>query len=144
MLFRSTGIARRYVSQFGLSDKIGPILIGDNETEVFLGRELSSRRSVSERTAELVDEEVKRVIQTAFDRAKQVLTDNRDLLDKIAAALLDRETLSREDIEVLRRGEQLPPRAPVALPSSTTPPAPPAAEPKRTPPMLGGPEVSPA
>ena len=65
---------------------IGPILIGDNETEVFLGRELSSRRTVSERTAELVDEEVKRVIQTAFDRAKQVLTDNRDLLDKIAAA----------------------------------------------------------
>ena len=141
---QATGIARRYVSQFGLSDKIGPILIGDNETEVFLGRELSSRRSVSERTAELVDEEVKRVIQTAFDRAKQVLTDNRDLLDKIAAALLDRETLSREDIEVLRRGEQLPPRAPVALPSSSTPPAPPAAEPKRTPPMLGGPEVSPA
>ena len=106
--------------------------------------DLSSRRTVSERTAELVDEEVKRVIQTAFDRAKQVLTDNRDLLDKIAAALLDRETLTREDIEVLRRGEQLPPRAPVALPSSTTPPAPPAAEPKRTPPMLGGPEVSPA
>jgi cell division protease FtsH len=141
---QATGIARRYVSQFGLSDKIGPILIGDNETEVFLGRELSSRRTVSERTAELVDEEVKRVIQTAFDRAKQVLTDNRDLLDKIAAALLDRETLTREDIEVLRRGEQLPPRAPVALPSSTTPPAPPAAEPKRTPPMLGGPEVSPA
>jgi cell division protease FtsH len=141
---QATGIARRYVSQFGLSDKIGPILIGDNETEVFLGRELSSRRTVSERTAELVDEEVKRVIQTAFDRAKQVLTDNRGLLDQIAAALLERETLTREDIEILRRGEQLPPRAPVSLPSSTTPPAPPAAEPKRTPPMLGGPEVSPA
>jgi cell division protease FtsH len=127
---QATGIARRYVSQFGLSEKIGPILIGDNDTEVFLGRELSSRRSVSERTAELVDEEVKRVIQEAHERAKRVLTDNRPLLDQIAAALLERETLSREDIEMLRRGEELPPRAPAALTPPPAPPAP-AAEPKR-------------
>ncbi|HVZ47970.1 MAG TPA: cell division protein FtsH, partial [Gemmatimonadaceae bacterium] len=141
---QATAIARRYVSQFGLSEKIGPILIGENDTEVFLGRELSSRRNVSERTAELVDEEVKRVIQEAHARAQQVLTDNRDLLDKIAAALLERETLSREDIETLRRGDELPPRAPATL-TPPTPPAPaPALEPKRTPPMLGGPEPRPA
>jgi cell division protease FtsH len=142
---QATGIARRYVSQFGLSEKIGPILVGENETEVFLGRELSSRRTVSERTAELVDEEVKRVIQTAYDRAKQVLTEHRDLLDKIAAALLERETLTREDIEVLRRGEELPPRAPATLNPPPQPVAPaPVAEPKRTPPLLGGPEPRPA
>ncbi|MEA3245985.1 MAG: ATP-dependent zinc metalloprotease FtsH, partial [Gemmatimonadota bacterium] len=129
---QATGIARRYVSQLGLSEKIGPILVGENETEVFLGRELSSRRNVSERTAELVDEEVKRVIQTAFDRAKQVLTENRELLDKIAAALLERETLTREDIETLRRGDELPPRAAATLAPPAPPATPvPAAEPKR-------------
>jgi cell division protease FtsH len=142
---QATGIARRYVAQLGLSDKIGPILVGENETEVFLGRELSSRRNVSERTAELVDEEVKRVIQTAYDRAKQVLAENRALLDKIAAALLERETLTREDIEILRRGEELPPRAAATLAAPTPPAAPaPVAEPKRTPPLLGGPEPRPA
>ncbi|MCC7194817.1 MAG: ATP-dependent zinc metalloprotease FtsH [Gemmatimonadaceae bacterium] len=143
---QATGIARRYVSQFGLSEKIGPILVGENETEVFLGRELTSRRNVSERTAELVDEEVKRVIQTAFDRAKQVLSENRDLLDKIAAALLERETLTREDIEVLRRGEELPPRAPIVTSPKVEAPSatPAAAEPKRTPPLLGGPNPHPA
>ena len=141
----ATNLARRYVSQWGLSEKIGPILVGENETEVFLGREFGSRRTVSERTAELVDEEVKRVIGVAYDRATVVLTEHRALLDKIAASLLDRETLSREDFATLQRGEDLPPRAPVALPALGTTPAPtPIAEPKRTPPMLGGPEPSPA
>ena len=142
----ASGLARRYVSQWGLSEKIGPILVGENETEVFLGRDFGSRRVVSERTAELVDEEVKRVIGVAYDRATVVLTENRDLLDRIAAALLDRETLSREDFLTLQRGEELPPRPPVVLASTgTTPPAPtPVVEPKRVPPMLGGPEPSPA
>ncbi len=59
---QATALARRYVSQWGLSDAIGPMLVGDNEQEVFLGRELSHRREVSERTAQLVDAEVARVI----------------------------------------------------------------------------------
>src|SRR5678815_2989626 len=114
---QATGIARRYVTQWGLSDTIGPILVGDNEQEVFLGRELMSRREVSEKTAQLVDTEVKRVIDQAFNRAKAVLTEHIDLLHKVAAALLERETLTREDIEILRRNEQLPPRTPT-LPTS--------------------------
>jgi cell division protease FtsH len=141
----ATQLARRYVSQWGLSDAIGPILVGDNETEVFLGRELASRRQVSERTAEQVDAEVKRVIEQAFARAKQVLTENRALLDRIAAALLERETLSREDFEILAKGGELPPRAPApALPAAAATPAPTTTEPKRAPPLLGGPEPKPA
>jgi cell division protease FtsH len=143
---QATGIARRYVSQWGLSDAIGPILVGDNEQEVFLGRELSHRREVSENTAELVDAEVSRVITEAFNRAKHTLTENIDLLHKVASALLERETLTREDIAVLMRGEQLPPRTPGgATPAASAPvTATPVLEPRRTPPLLGGPEPSPA
>ncbi len=72
---QATGIARRYVSQWGLSDAIGPVLVGDNEQEVFLGRELQHRREVSEKTAQLVDTEVSRVIADAYNRARQALTE---------------------------------------------------------------------
>ncbi len=143
---QATGIARRYVSQWGLSDAIGPILVGDNEQELFLGRELQHRREVSEKTAQLVDTEVSRVIGQAYNRAKETLTTHVELLHKVAAALLERETLTREDIGYLIRGESLPPRPP-ALPQ--VPPAPvpavPVGEPRRAaPPLLGGPEVAPA
>jgi cell division protease FtsH len=143
---QATGIARRYVSQWGLSDAIGPILVGDNEQEVFLGRELSSRRQVSERTAQQVDDEVSRVINEAYNRAMETLTLHRTLLDTIAASLLERETLSREDILVLEKGEILPPRVdpPTTLPSAPSKPAAVEAEPRRVPPMLGGPEPTPA
>lgn len=142
---QATGIARRYVSQWGLSDAIGPILVGDIEQEVFLGRELSSRRQVSERTAQQVDDEVSRVINEAYNRAMDTVTTHRTLLDTIAASLLERETLSREDILVLERGEILPPR--VDPPTTMSPAAKPVAvqaEPRRVPPMLGGPEPTPA
>ncbi|HXD23559.1 MAG TPA: ATP-dependent zinc metalloprotease FtsH, partial [Gemmatimonadaceae bacterium] len=140
----ATAIARRYVSQWGLSDTIGPVLVGDNEQEVFLGQQLTSRRVVSERTAQQVDDEVARVIDTAYQRAKKVLMENRPMLDAIAEGLLERETLSRDDFAILIKGDKLPPRPPSAVPP--LPPSPPAIpEPKRvTPPLLGGPEPSPA
>jgi cell division protease FtsH len=142
---QATGIARRYVSQWGLSDTIGPVLVGDIEQEVFLGRELQSRRVVSERTAQRVDDEVSRVINQAYTHAKDVLTEHRALLDAVAASLLEHETLTREDFVLLMRGESLPPRTipPTAAPGLVTPAAAPA-EPKRAPPLLGGPEPSPA
>ena len=142
---QATTLARRYVSQWGLSDAIGPILVGDNEQELFLGRELQTRREVSERTAQLVDSEVSRVIKEAYNRAKDTLTENMDLLHRVAAALLDRETLTGEDVAALARGEQLPPRS--------TPPSPPALPAKESvvtqpkpakPPLFGGPEPAPA
>jgi cell division protease FtsH len=143
---QATGIARRYVSQWGLSDAIGPILVGDNEQEVFLGRELQHRREVSEKTAQLVDTEVARIIREAYDRAKEVLTNNRPLLEAVASALLERETLTRQDIAILMRGEKLPPRTTGVPPAAAAPvTAVPTAEPRRSnPPLLGGPEPSPA
>ncbi|HEX8946032.1 MAG TPA: ATP-dependent zinc metalloprotease FtsH [Gemmatimonadaceae bacterium] len=142
---KATAIARRYVTQWGLSDAIGPILVGDNEQELFLGREIQHRREVSEQTAQLVDREVKRVIDNAYDRAKATLQANVDLLHQVAAALLERETLTREDIEMLSRGEALPPRTSGAPPTASAPATSPVLEPKRSnPPLLGGPEPSPA
>ena len=142
---QATGIARRYVSQWGLSDAIGPILVGDNEQEVFLGQQLTSRRQVSERTAQQVDDEVARVINEAYNRAMDTLTAHRPLLDSIATALLERETLTREDIAILEKGETLPPR----IDPPTTAPLVPAApvlrpEPTRVLPPLAGPEPTPA
>jgi cell division protease FtsH len=143
---KATSLARRMVTQWGLSDAIGPILVGDNEQEVFLGRDLQSRREVSEQTAQLVDAEVKRVITDAYDAAKRVISENLELLHTLAGALLERETLTAEDIRMIARGEALPPRTSGIPPVPTMPPAVPAPilEPRRTPPFLGGPEPSPA
>jgi cell division protease FtsH len=142
---QATGLARRYVSQWGLSDEIGPVLVGDNEQELFLGRELQTRREVSERTAQLVDSEVTRVIREAYARATAVLQENIDLLHTVAAALLDRETLTGDEVAALARGETLPPR--VIIPPPSAPPAltTPVMHPKPSkPPLFGGPEVAPA
>jgi cell division protease FtsH len=139
---RATHVARRYVTQWGLSDAIGPVQVGDNEQELFLGREIQHRREVSEQTAQLVDAEVKRVIDMAYDRATSVISEHLELLHTIAAALLERETLTREDFAILLRGEKLPPRPTVkATPTTPTP----VLEPRRSnPPLLGGPEPAPA
>jgi cell division protease FtsH len=139
---QATSLARRYVGQWGLSDAIGPILVGDNEQELFLGRELQTRREVSERTAQLVDSEVTRVIKEAYNRAKETLTENLDLLHRVAEALLERETLTGDEVNMLARGEKLPPRSspppsPPALPAKET--SVPAAKPVK-PPLFGGPE----
>ncbi len=143
---QATSIARRYVTQWGLSDTIGPILVGDNEQDLFLGREIQSRREVSEQTAQLVDSEVKRVVFEAHARAVAVLTEHRSLLDIVATQLLERETLTRDDILLLKAGKELPPRLPPDMPMTPQALATPAAPVARpiTPPMLGGPEIAPA
>ena len=142
---QATGLARRYVSQWGLSDEIGPILVGDNEQELFLGRELQTRREVSERTAQLVDSEVTRVIKEAYARATAVLKEHIDLLHTVAAALLDRETLTGDEVAALARGEKLPPRPASPPPTAPAPATTPVLHPKPSkPPLFGGPEVAPA
>jgi len=144
---QATSIARRYVTQWGLSDTIGPILVGDNEQELFLGREIQSRREVSEQTAQLVDSEVKRVVMEAHARAVSVLTENRGLLDIVATQLLERETLTRDDIILLKEGKPLGPRPQADGMPGLPLPLPPAIAPTPrpvTPPLLGGPEIAPA
>jgi cell division protease FtsH len=106
----ATDLARRMVTKFGMSDKIGAIAVGDREQEIFLGRELSQRREISERTSELVDEEVKRIIDGAYQRARDILAGKRGVLDALAAALLERETLERDDVMAVVAGQPLPPR----------------------------------
>ncbi|MBI4545362.1 MAG: ATP-dependent metallopeptidase FtsH/Yme1/Tma family protein [Gemmatimonadetes bacterium] len=104
---RATQMARRMVSQFGMSEQIGPVAVGDAEQEIFLGREIFQRRPVAERTAELVDAEVKRLIDAAYGHARQTLEANRDLLVLMADTLLEVETLDREQVEALAAGKPL-------------------------------------
>ncbi len=143
---QATSLARRMVTQWGMSDKVGMIAVGDREQEIFLGRELSQRRDVSDQMAEIVDSEIKRFIDEAYERARVILNGDRELLDRMADALLDRETLDRDEIELIVRGETLPPR-PVPPPPPTTPTAPASAKvtkPAPAPGMLGSPPAEPA
>jgi cell division protease FtsH len=129
-----SNLARKYVTQWGLSDAVGPIMIGDNSQEVFLGRELGHRREVSEKTAELVDSEVFRIITDAQTRARTVLGENVELLHRMAAALLERETLSRDEIDLLVAGKELPPFRPaVTLPAPSMVESPAPATPRPSP-----------
>jgi cell division protease FtsH len=142
---RATGLARRMVTQFGMSEVIGPLAVGDKEQEIFLGREFAQRREISERTAQMVDTEVKRLIDEAYARAMQIISENRELLDRIAVALLDRETIDREDLDRLVRNLPLPPRNLPPDPAAAA--NPPAAKPGVTPsraPILGAPPAEPA
>jgi cell division protease FtsH len=106
---RATSMARRMVTSFGMSDVIGLVSVADNEQEIFLGREIQNRRAVSEHTQRIVDQEIKRILDEAHQRAHGVVEENGDLLESIAQALLDRETLGAGDILMLERGEALPP-----------------------------------
>jgi cell division protease FtsH len=108
----ATESARRMVTQLGMSDAVGPMAIGDREHEVFLGREITQRHEVSEKTAELVDSEVKRILDEAFSRARGILSSEIQTLHVMAEALLDRETLDRSEVEALMEGRQLPDKAP--------------------------------
>ena len=140
---QATTIARRMVTQFGMSEKVGVVAVGDREQEIFLGREISQRREVSERMSEVVDAEIKRLVDAAYSRASEILTVERELLDRLAETLLERETIDREDIDTLARGEPLPPRpsaAPAAPPAGSRPGTP---TPRPTP-VLGAPPAEPA
>jgi cell division protease FtsH len=124
---QATEMARRMVTQFGMSEAIGPIAVGEREQQIFLGREFAQHREISERTADLVDTEVKRIIDDAYRRARAILEGDLDTLHRMAEALLERETLDREEVALLAKGEGLPPRSvPSAEPTSLAGPAAPA------------------
>src|SRR5437667_5607476 len=113
---QATNIARRMVTQFGMSAVIGPIAVGDREQEIFLGREVVQRREISDRTAQIVDEEVKNILTRAYGEAARIVSERRAALDRLAAALLERETLEREQVEMVISGQSLPPYVPPAPP----------------------------
>jgi cell division protease FtsH len=106
---KATNIARKMVCEWGMSDKLGPLAYGAKEEEIFLGREIQKHRDYSEKTAIEIDEEIRGIINSAFDRAVKILNDNMDLLHKLSAELLEREILDAEEIDSIIRGENLPP-----------------------------------
>jgi cell division protease FtsH len=116
---RATQLSRRMVTQYGMSERVGPMAVGDAEHEVFLGREISQRRRISGSTAEMVDGEVKRLLDEAYEKAVATLRQHGELLETLAQALLERETLDAEEIQILEEGGVLPEAAP-ALPVPVT------------------------
>jgi cell division protease FtsH len=104
---QATGLARRMVTEFGMSDKLGRVRYQSNQEEVFLGHSVAQQQNVSEATAELIDIEVRRLIEEAEAKAQDVLTKRMDDLHKIAKALLEYETLSGDEVNALLRGEAI-------------------------------------
>jgi cell division protease FtsH len=97
----STGIARNMVCEWGMSDELGPLAYGKKNEQIFLGREISQSRDYSDSIAMTIDKEIKDLVTSAYDRAMNLLKDNRDKLDLLAKALREFETLDRDDINTL-------------------------------------------
>ncbi|MCV0403701.1 MAG: ATP-dependent zinc metalloprotease FtsH [Chloroflexi bacterium] len=107
---KATSLARAMVTQYGMSDKLGPLAFGKKEEMVFLGREISEQRNYSDEVAAKIDSEVREIIDNAFNRAKEALTTHRDVLDRLASLLVEKETIESEEFESLFEGV-LPPRS---------------------------------
>ncbi len=106
---KATEIARKMVSEWGMSEKLGPVALGKVEEEVFIGRELGVKRPYSEATARIIDEEIKRFVNEAYQTAIEIVRNNREILDAIVEELLQKETITGEDIDrIVQRfkGEQ--------------------------------------
>ncbi|WP_340644570.1 ATP-dependent zinc metalloprotease FtsH [Phenylobacterium sp.] len=101
---QATRLARAMVTKWGFSDKLGVVSYGENQDEVFLGHSVSRTQSVSEKTANIIDEEVKKLVQGAFDEARRILTERLDDLHTLAKALLEYETLSGDEIIAVLKG----------------------------------------
>jgi len=104
-LERATLLARKMVTEWGMSDKLGPLTYGKKEEQIFLGREIAQHRDYSEHTAVEIDEEVKRIVVQNYERAKKLITDRRDTLDTLTKALLEKETLDAPEIEAIVNGQ---------------------------------------
>jgi cell division protease FtsH len=109
---RATKLARRMVTELGMSEKLGPRTFGRREELVFLGKEISEQRDYSERTALLIDNEVRVLIEQAHEKAKKILTDNADKLKAVAEKLLEKETIDADEFEVFFTGQKTPPSPP--------------------------------
>jgi len=128
---RTTQWARRMVTEWGMSEKLGPLTFGQKQDEVFLARDMTRLRNYSEEVAGLIDEEVRNFVHAAYQKALDILTKHRDALDKLATILLEKETLEGQELQDLL-AELLPPRPKPPEKDNvlnTAPPAPPKAQP---------------
>ena len=98
---RATKIARSMVTKYGMSDRIGALMLGSSQDEVFLGRDFGHTKEYSEETAAIIDEETKKIVDTGYNRAKQILSDNIDKLHKVAGILLEKEKINAEEFEAI-------------------------------------------
>ena len=98
---RATAIARNMVTKYGMSEKLGTITLGQDQDEVFLGRDLAHAKTYSEETASLIDAEIKSIIDTGYNKAKQILTEHADKLHAVAGVLLEREKITSEEFEAV-------------------------------------------
>ncbi|HOL81748.1 MAG TPA: ATP-dependent zinc metalloprotease FtsH [Ignavibacteriales bacterium] len=105
---RATKLAKKMVCEWGMSEKLGPLAYGSREEEIFLGREITKHKDYSEKTAEAIDAEVKRIVDDAMNRAMTLLKENIDTLHRLAKYLLEREILDAEEIDAIIKGEELP------------------------------------
>jgi cell division protease FtsH len=115
----ATDLARRMVCAYGMS-RLGPLTFGKKEEQIFLGREIAQHRDFSEETARQIDLEVRRLIDEAYQSAHSIVESHADAMHRIAAALLERETIDAEEVRMLIEGQELPPlRSILATPSDT-------------------------
>jgi cell division protease FtsH len=106
---RATEMSRKMVCEWGMSS-LGPLTFGKKEEQIFLGRELAQHRDFSEETAREIDSEVRRLVNTGYEKAKSIILENRDVLVRIALALLEREVLDATELKLIIEGKQLPAR----------------------------------
>jgi len=120
---RATDLARSMITRYGFSEKLGPIVYGHDNSEVFLGRDYSQGRNYSENVAAEIDGEIRELIDTSYENAKQILLNHRDQLDKVAHYLMEHEKIDGDDFIKLMNGESLDDNtaAPVSENSDTTP-----------------------
>jgi len=120
---RATEMARRMVTQWGMSDAMGPMVYGENEGEVFLGRSVTTHKNVSESTMFKVDQEIRRIIDEQYSVARKIIEDNSDKMHKMAQALLEWETIDADQIEDIMSGQDPRPPKPTSSGAGGTPPS---------------------
>jgi len=137
-LRKATDLARRMVTDFGMSETLGPVSLGRKYEQPFLGRDIMEDRNYSEQVASTIDKEIATIIEDCYERAKQLLTEHGDKVRAVVKELLERETLMGDEIRAIMQGQQLPARV--------APPGPPAPEAVKSPngPPATGPETPPS
>ncbi len=131
---RATEIARNMVTRYGMSDEMGPMVYGENEGEIFLGRSVTTQKNVSESTMQKVDEEIRKIIDEQYAVARKLLEDNRDKVEAMAKALLEIETIDADQIDDIMAGRRARPPKPTQPPSgSSSGGSSPAPDPRRPP-----------
>jgi cell division protease FtsH len=121
-LKRATEIARHMVTDFGMSEVLGPVSLGRKYDQPFLGRDIMEDRNYSEEIASAIDKEVATIIEDCYQRAKSLLTEHTEQVKAVVVSLLERETLSGDEIRMVMRGEALPAVPPPQAPSPTEDP----------------------